>query len=287
MAYFTVKYIKPATGRINTMRRSAFDRDRLLRALSDEGIAVQEVIEDPPSPASERQTDYLRDLGGTVFPGMSTDEAHDLIDNAIERKTPSDQSGVEVARHFNIPITRYTSKGAIYARALQAAEAAGDQVLARWFAYRVYRVEFDRSLPGVTSPDHAAIRLIADEIVADDKQLSSLKRAARASTTGFRWFGQFTGKDGATHTGDSKRTSVYVFVVKRLVEMGMISGNKGETTRGMIGSERDAPAILGKATQATVSTRRQARKSSRGWARLFKTVAIIIFGLIALAAILG
>lgn len=230
MPEYTVKYLNKKTNRLNKIKKYAYDEETLIASLVDEGIDAKEILLNEPKLATAAQIRYLHELGDDDFPGMTLEEASDLIENAIHKREPTDKAGVEIAKIYNIPITAFTSKDKIYKKVLLTVQNRSTLELAKWFVFRVLRANFDRSAGTSISLNDSIVQAIANEILADKNLVKSLERASRESSTGFRWFGSFVSSNGREYTGDSKRTGVYKYTYERLANEGFIvsSGRKTE-----------------------------------------------------------
>ncbi|MEW5422686.1 hypothetical protein [Amorphus sp. 3PC139-8] len=170
-------------------------------------------------PATERQLDYLRKLGVEVSDEIAKAEASDLIDNALEKREPGGERDFALARAFDVPYTRFSSKKSVFTSIVSTLYRQDrTEDLALWYVYRVYRDIVDRrKVP--TPPALEAFRPIAQDLLLDEKFVSSLKKAASRDGVDFRWFGEYTTTDGWVHTGESRRTHAYIAASARLRDM--------------------------------------------------------------------
>lgn len=223
MAYFSYRYRKPSTGKINKGRRSAYDVDELRSMLAADGIEeIQDIVREPDMPATHAQLGYLRDLGVRWDGNLDIREASDLID--LTKSGRSIAGGYErgLAHFFKTEATRFASKATIYDRIAQTLVEKGDAFgLAKWYVFRVYRDGFDRKFgPGLENPDDPSLVSIARALVDDDRLIRSVLREA-PEARGWRWFGRYVAPDGAEHHGASRKTAAYEFVRSRLFMKGM------------------------------------------------------------------
>ncbi|UFW79992.1 hypothetical protein [Rhizobium sp. SU303] len=223
MPRFNYRFTKASTGRANKASRSAYDEAELRAALSLEGIQPIDVEMEPPEASTERQTDYLRDLGVSWSGSLTKHEASDLITNAQERKSPMQPSLGRLARHYRVEVTRYTSKESLYRRICSQVSSNSDgRELAEWFTYRVYRTGCDRHGAMIDHPGDDRLRTATNALLQDDAGMRSLWRAARETDSGFRWFGSFEGDDGQRITGDSRNTACFKLAYGELLRAGLV-----------------------------------------------------------------
>ncbi|MFN3833758.1 MAG: hypothetical protein ACK4SQ_16150 [Allorhizobium sp.] len=218
MPIFEVRFVKPATGRLNKVARRAYDRGALDKLLAAEGISPTDV-QVVKRGATPRQLEYLKDLGVAVTEELSQDEASDLISNTTGRLVPANDIPRLLAARYQVEITRYTSKEAIY-RMITAhlLEAENEEALAEWYSFRVYRSRVDRGRTDLLDvPSDPRFRKTALQLLSDEKARKSMMAAARATRTGFRWFGEFHGRQG-----DSDRSAAYQFASIKLQENGLL-----------------------------------------------------------------
>lgn len=224
MPVFKYKFIKPQTGRQNSATRYAYDEAALRAELAEAGIPDLISVEElPPERATDRQVEYLRDLGVSIPPVLTKAEASDLITNATKRRSPMDGKARTLAEHYKVEVSRFMSKQSLYSRIASDLRYRNDpSQMAEWFVYRVYRGHFDRTGPGIESPADARLREIAKALAHDPSAFSSLRRAYESTEHGFRWFGPFNAPDGYSYDGDSRRTACFKFTHERLIAAGLL-----------------------------------------------------------------
>jgi len=224
MPDYQFRFIKSETGRKNIGRKYAYDEAELFEILAKEGVVPIEVEALPARMVTEPQLAYLSNLGVSVPPALTLEEASDLIDNAKGRHAPVGLDGHALARRFRVEVTKYVSKRSLYKRITNSCAQAEDPYeLALWFTYRVYRANFDRTKSPQSGLDDPRLQLIARDLVADVSSLRSLKKAAASPfSTGFRWFGQMRAPNGETHTGESRGTACFKFAHGRLSALGLV-----------------------------------------------------------------
>ena len=227
---FEYRFVNPKTGRANKRKRWAYDKDDPVQALKADNIVPLEIEQMPSPAATDRQIDYLKDLIGSVPSGLAVKEASNLIDNALGQRPVADDSDFEVARKLKVEVTKYASKKAIHEAIFYAMEGRSPGDFAAWFAYRVYRNEFDRYSRGIKDPTHEAFRAIGGKIISSDRLLESFKRSAGRSEVHFRWFGNLRTSDGDILCGDGNKTEVYGFVIDELRSRGLLNAKYQKTT---------------------------------------------------------
>ena len=221
MPHYDYRFVRASTGRLNKGRKEAFDESELLEILRGEGIEPIEIVANPTPPATEAQLAYLRGLGVAIDGSLNIREASDLIDNAKYSRKPAGSPESDLARRYRVETTRFTSKAEIYRRLLWKV-TNDDQALAQWFVYRVYRSSFDRRQAGVSDPDLPEFRRIGMALAMDPQSIKSLRKAARGTSTQFRWFGNYRG-----YEGDSMRTHAYTFARRELAQVGLVPSAEG------------------------------------------------------------
>lgn len=205
-----------------------------------QSLAAPEVEEAPLAlrgggrPATERQLDYLNDLGVKVPAGLSVLDASDMISNALEKRPPASDLDREIAAFYGISVGRYTNKKDTFSAILGNLGSRDDlKPLAQWFAYRVYRSEVDRTKRGVLEhPKCDPFPQIAELMMADQSVVRSLKRIANGGDyADLRWFGDYVTPDGEVFTGESKRTAAFLFARDALVERRLLRKEPSETRK--------------------------------------------------------
>lgn len=226
MARYSFTFRKSSTGRVNKGQGRAKDEAELRVQLASrpdvaEILSVERL---PDPPATERQLEYLHDLGVAFPASLSLAEASDLIDNAQKRRSPGSEHDRKLAEYYQVEVTQYASKASIFRAILADLREREDlSHLAQWYVYRVYRNGFDRrDGGGIMDPRNDVITAIASQLLADSAALRSLRREASSSITQFRWFGDL--HQGYTvMSGDSNRTAAYGFAAERLKDAGLLS----------------------------------------------------------------
>ena len=223
MPRFNYRFIKASTGRTNRGARSAYDEAELRAVLAQEGIDPIDIEMEAPEAATERQIDYLRDLGVTWSGELTKREASDLIENAKDGRSPMSPSLGRLARHYRTEVTRYTSKERLYRNICGQVSSADDgNGLAEWYVYRVYRTGCDRNGAMIDHPADARLQAAVGALLQDESAMRSLRKAARDTDSGFRWFGSFQGNDGAIVTGDSRKSSCFKLAYGELAKAGLV-----------------------------------------------------------------
>lgn len=178
------------------------------RLAEDDGTLVEEVVEIPPDPPTERQLDYARDLGISIPVNATKDDLSDLISLKVDRDKPSTERHKKFGRAYGIEFTDYIGKKDLFNRIQAALIAPGrEKELLSWFTFRVYR-----KLSGgvddtpIEGPDDPVIQEIAEELVTDEKIVKSVRRYEGSELI---WFGEWTSPDGYLYTGGSNRTAAY------------------------------------------------------------------------------
>jgi hypothetical protein len=236
MPYFTFRHLNAKTGRTNKARRRAFDAAHLAELAAAEGLqGLTDIVAEAEPPPSQRQIDYLRDLGGRAELATTSAEASDLIDNALGRRDPAGERERGFARLYRVEATRFASKAAIFrAIAIRLADRADRRALVEWYAFRVYRDACDRASPAVIdTPSDGRLCAVAAKLLADDKVVSSIRRDA-GSADGWRWFGTFRGADGFDHSGASRSTAAYKTCLAALRSAGLVPETRPRPDRGAI-----------------------------------------------------
>lgn len=164
--------------------------------------------QDEPSPPTERQLAFARDLGISIPADATLDEVSDLISAHLEKDKPAGDNHRRIASLFGAKFTRFTGKKQLYDRIFNVVSRPTHELdLAAWFVYRVYRhlVRGAENAP-ITGPDHPTIQEIATQLSSDEAALRSIRRY---NSEGLLFFGEWTSPNGTLYTGGSKRTAGY------------------------------------------------------------------------------
>ncbi len=225
--------------------------------------------------ATESQLAYLRRLGARLPPdGLTKREASDLIDATKDNRELAGARDLALARRFGVEVTRFASKAAIFTRIVEALfyEERWDD-LYRWYVWRIHRVTFDREhQAGIEDPFDARLDAAVKALTANEKWKSSVKRAAKFSPTGFRWFGELHGA-----VGDSERTFAYTEAVQvlRAARPDLVRAARTTPPVQSRNNDRLEPAIAVSYRPATPSDMGEPARASDGSGWLMPLAVIV------------
>lgn len=208
MPSFEIKGKGKDTGRKRRRIYTAPNEEEAMKLAESDGTLVEEISEIPPEPPTERQLEYARDLGISIPANATKDILSDLISLKVDRDKPATERHKKFGRMYGLEFTDYIGKKALFNRIQATLVAPGrEKELLSWFTFRVYRelANGGESAP-ISGPDDTVIQEIANELVADEKIIKSVRRYEGSELI---WFGEWTSHDGYVHTGGSNRTAAY------------------------------------------------------------------------------
>ena len=212
MAQFDVIGKGQSTGRKRCKTYSARTEDDAKAIAVAEGTVVESVRrlpDPPPAPATERQIAYARSLGLTFPTDITLSEMSDLIDRQVRGDVPAPEWLLAYVREQGVYASRYTGHGSCHERLFMHLIQEGYEIpFARWFLIHVlrdirggyYDNPFDHGFP-IDRIDEFAHVLACDE--------TFLKSARRYGGERLIHMGEYTGSDGHTSFGGTKRTYAY------------------------------------------------------------------------------
>lgn len=196
------------TGRKRRRIYTAPNEEKARKLAESDGTLVEEISEIPPEPPTERQLEYARDLGISIPANATKDILSDLISLKVDRDKPATERHKKFGRMYGLEFTDYIGKKALFNRIQATLVVSGrEKELLSWVTFRVYRelANGSESAP-ISGPDDPVIQEIANELVADEKIIKSVRRYEGSELI---WFGEWTSPDGYVHTGGSNRTAAY------------------------------------------------------------------------------
>lgn len=208
MPSYEIKGAGKDTGRKRRRIYTAPNEAEAKQLAEADGTLVEEITEIPPDPPTERQLDYARDLGISIPANATKDDISDLISLKVDRDKPATERHKNFGRKYGLEFTNYVGKKALFNRIQAALVVPGRELeLLSWFTFRVYRelASGSDSAP-ITGPDDPTIKEIANELIAEEKIIKSVRRYEGSELI---WFGEWTSSDGYVHTGGSNRTEAY------------------------------------------------------------------------------
>jgi hypothetical protein len=196
------------TGRSRCRIYSAPNEAEAGQLAINDGTLIEEIMEIPPEPPTERQLDYAKDLGISVPANATKDDLSDLISLKVDRDKPATERHKDFGRRYGLEFTNYIGKKALFNRIQYALVAPGrEKELLSWFTYRVYReLAYGSEKALITGPDDPIIEEIAEQLITDEKIIKSVRRYEGSELI---WFGEWTSPDGYVNTGGSNRTAAY------------------------------------------------------------------------------
>lgn len=208
MPSYEIKGKGKDTGRKRRRIYSAPNEVEARQLAEDDGTLVEEVTEIPPEPPTERQLGYAKDLAISIPATATKDDLSDLISLKVDRDKPATERHKNFGRIYGLEFTNYIGKKALFDRIQAALVTPGrEKELLSWFTFRVYRgLAGGADSAPIASPNDPTIEEIAEELVADEKIIKSVRRYEGSELV---WFGEWTSPDGYVHTGGSNRTAAY------------------------------------------------------------------------------
>ncbi|GEM_PF-2741602 len=216
-SYFKIQGTGRDTGRKRKHVYTAWNEEHA-RALADaDGTIVDSITQIPHDPPTERQLAYARHLRIKIPEDAIKEEVTDLISVHEDKDEPSSEIERSYAKKHEARFTRFTGKKWIYNNIFYALCREGkEQDLVSWFAYHVCIDIVGRKKENpIDNPDHPTIREIASVLSADP---SVIKSICRYSGEDIIRFGEWTDREGRTHTGGSRKTIAYKTIAEALKE---------------------------------------------------------------------
>lgn len=204
-----------------------------------DGTLVEGITEIPLHPPTQRQLDYARDLGISIPANATKDDLSDLISLKVDRDKPATERHKNFGRKYGLEFTNYVGKKALFNRIQSVLVVPGRELeLLSWFTFRVYRelAGGSDSAP-ITGPDDSTIKEIANELIADEKVIKSVRRYEGSELI---WFGEWTSPDGYVYTGGSNRTAAYKQVSSLLKQRASFSEKPQRGSSSLV--QRKPPA---------------------------------------------
>ena len=215
MPIYEVKGKGKDTERKRKRTYSAANEFEATRLAEIDGTLVDEIIEIPPEPPTERQLNYAKNLSISIPANATKDDVSDLISLEVDRDKPATERHKKFGEAYGIEFTDYIGKKALFNKIQATLITPGrEKELLSWFTFRVYReltsAADDSPIKG---PDDPTINEITEELAFDEKIIKSVRRYKGNELI---WFGEWTSPDGYVHTGGSNRTLAYRQVSKML-----------------------------------------------------------------------
>ena len=257
------------SGRKRKRVYSAANEGEALQAAEKDGTLVENIVELPPEPPTERQLEYAKDLGLSIPSNATKADLSDLISLKVDRDKPSTSRHREFARRFGIEVTQYVGKKALFNRIQSAlVESGRERELLSWFVYRIYRELIGgKDDAPIQSPDDPIIQEIAENLENDEKIIESVRRYEGSELI---WFGEWTAPDGYLHSGGSNRTAAYK-------EASLLLKQKLNFTENLAKKDRSSPK--------SGKNDGNSKASSRGCLSVIVVVLLIPASLVAYVAL--
>lgn len=274
MPSYEIKGKGKDSGRKRTRVYSAMNEDAAKQLAEIDGTTVEEFVELPPDPPTERQLEYAKDLGIAIPVDATKGDVSDLISMNLDEDKPASERHREFARRFGIEVSRYIGKRDLFDRIQAALIATGrENELVSWFTYRVYR-ELVNGADGapIEGPDNPIIQEIAGQLESDEAVIKSVRRYAGRELI---WFGEWTSPEGFVQTGGSNRTAAYKRASSLLRDKARISTR----SPGNSGAKKNPP-------QRSIGEK-QIAKESKGCLSVIVLALILPLGFVAGIAWLG
>lgn len=192
-----------------------------------DGAFIEEIVELPPEPPTERQLDYARDLGIQIPDGATKNDLSVMISMKVDQDNPATDRHKSFAKKYAVEVSQFIGKKALF-DCIQAAliTTGREKELVSWFVYRVYRelVKGNNSAP-VEGPDDPIVQDIVSQICNDEAIVKSIRRYRGRDLI---WFGEWTAPSGRVYKGGSNRTVAYKTISSLLREKIDISSHRVE-----------------------------------------------------------
>ncbi len=227
MPYFEVKGFGKESNRKRTKRYKAKDEDHARTLAEKDGTSVETITLERPSPATERQISYAKDLN-LIFPSdINVEEMSHLISKKVEEEKDAPQWLQEYALNLypeenGLAITKYVGlKRLIGFLIYKFTEEKNFVELIIILVYSLINNETKSNwrIPFSNLANHNEVQSIAEILVNDKQVVASIKRY---NSEDFVSFGEYTDKEGFINYGGSKRTNAYQITKKLLIEKDLL-----------------------------------------------------------------
>lgn len=230
MPYYQVKGIGKETNRKRTKRYKAIDEEHARCLAEKDGTNVETILVESPSPATERQISYAKDLNLIFPPDINIDEMGHLISKKVEDDKDSPQWLQEYALNLypeenGLAITKYIGLAKLIGFLIYKLTEEGNFVeLMKLLIYSIINNETKSNwrVPFINLANHNDVQSLAETLINDNQVITSVKRY---NSRDFISFGEYTDKEGYVNYGGSKRTNAYQITKKILIEKGILSNS--------------------------------------------------------------
>lgn len=228
MPYYQVKGVGKETNRKRTKRYKAKDEEHARSLAEKDGTNVETILVESPSPATERQISYAKDLNLIFPPDINIDEMGHLISKKVEEDKDSPQWLQEHALNLypeenGLAITKYIGLTKLIGFLIYKFTEEGNFVeLMKLLIYSIINNETKSNwrVPFINLANHNDVQSLAETLINDNQVITSVKRY---NSRDFISFGEYTDKEGYINNGGSKRTNAYQITKKILIEKGILS----------------------------------------------------------------
>ncbi len=229
MPTYEIRGVGKDTGRKRKRIFHASSAQKAREMAAADGTFVEELVELPPEPPTQKQIDFAIDLGIKIPPGATKQDLSDLISLKVDKDKPSTERHRLFAKQFGVQTTEYIGKRALFNVIKYALSEPGrENELAAWFTYRVYReLVHGAENAKIKGPDNAIIKGIASQLANDPSVVKSIKRYEGRDLI---WFGEWTAPNGRVYTGGSNRTIAYKKAAGLLKEKITFSSKSADQT---------------------------------------------------------
>lgn len=231
MPYFIVKGVGKESKKRRSKKYKAQDENHARTLAEKDGTSVEIIEEDKPSPATERQIDYAKDLNLSFPPDININEMSHLINKKVENDSDTPLWLQEFAltyypEELGLAITKYIGLGNLI------------EYLINGFNYSVRHVELIKLLI-YTILNHETkskwcvpfnelinpkdLEAIAEILSQDQQVINSIKRYQRSDLV---FLDQETDSNVYVSSGGIKRTNAYQITKKILIDRNLIKSPK-------------------------------------------------------------
>jgi hypothetical protein len=228
MPFFDVVGIGKQTNRKRTKRYKAKGEEHARLLAENDGTVIESITKSIPSPATERQLNYARDLDLSFPENINVEEMSHLISRKVDDdlETPlwlQEWALAQFPEESGLAITKYVGIRTLFGFLIYKYGEDNDlKALVTLFVYSVindflntkWTIPFDRLA------EEGVVASIAEELWRNQKVVGSIRRYSNKELVSP--FGEYTDSEGFTRVGASMRTIGYQTVKDYLIKRGLI-----------------------------------------------------------------
>lgn len=230
MPFFDVASIGKQTNRKRTKRYKAKDEGHARLLAENDGTVIESITKSIPTPATEKQLKYARDLGLSFPEEINLDEMRHLISRKVDDDLQAplwlqEWALAQFPEENGIAITKYIGLRSLFGFLLyKYGEDNDSKALVTLFVYSVINdfLNTKWTTPFDKLAEEGVVASIAEQLWRNQQVIRSIRRYSNQELVSP--FGEYTDSEGFTRFGASKRTIGYQTVEDCLIKRGLLPG---------------------------------------------------------------